>query len=178
MNKIPDKVIQFIEKTMETWRVELWAGRKNLAEVKIQRGIFQGDALSLLQLVIAMMPLNHILRKCTAGFKLCKSPEKISHLMYIDNMKLFAKKKKTKRIVNLNTDSENIQSRYRNGVWHRNMHPASNEKWETWLKELNYQIKKKSENSKKRKPTNAWEYWKLKSSNKWRWKKKIKKRVS
>ena len=39
MNKIPDKVIQFIEKTMETWKVELTAGGKGLAEVKIQRGL-------------------------------------------------------------------------------------------------------------------------------------------
>ena len=44
--KISDEVINFIEKTMKTWRVELTAGGKNLAETKIQRGIFQGDALS------------------------------------------------------------------------------------------------------------------------------------
>ena len=70
MNKMPDEVIQFIEKTMETWRVELTAEGKSLAEVKIQRGIFQGDALSPLLFVIAIMTLNHILRKCTAGYKL------------------------------------------------------------------------------------------------------------
>ena len=45
MYKIPNHVVQFIEKTMETWKVELTAGGKTLAEVKIQRGIFQGDAL-------------------------------------------------------------------------------------------------------------------------------------
>ena len=38
-----------------------------------------------------MMPLNHILRKCTAGYKLSKSQEKINHLMYMDDIKLFAK---------------------------------------------------------------------------------------
>ena len=70
MYKIPDEVIKFIEKTMKTWRVELTAGVKRLAEAKIQRGIFQGDALSPLLLIIAMMQLNHILRKSTAGYKL------------------------------------------------------------------------------------------------------------
>ena len=35
-----DEVIDFIEKTMETWRVELTTGRNSLAEVKIQRVIF------------------------------------------------------------------------------------------------------------------------------------------
>ena len=42
--------------------------RKNLAETKIQRGIFQGDALSLLLFIIAMMPLNYILRKRTKTY--------------------------------------------------------------------------------------------------------------
>ena len=37
------------------------------------------------------MPLNHILRKCAAGYKLSRSQEKINHLMYMDDIKLFAK---------------------------------------------------------------------------------------
>ena len=41
-----------------------------------------------------MMPLNHILRKCTAGNKLSKSQEKINHLIYMDDFKLFAKNEK------------------------------------------------------------------------------------
>ena len=40
-----------------------------------------------------MMPLNHILRKCTAGYKLSRLQEKINHLMYMDDIKLFAKNK-------------------------------------------------------------------------------------
>ena len=79
---------------MQTWREKLTVRGKSLAEVKIQRGIFQGDALSLLLFVIAMMPLNHILRKCTTGYKLSKSQEKINHLMYMDDIKLFAPKEK------------------------------------------------------------------------------------
>ena len=41
-----------------------------------------------------MMPLNHKLRKCTAGYQLSKSQEKINHLMYIDDIKLFANNEK------------------------------------------------------------------------------------
>ena len=70
MHKISDEVMNLINKTMKTWRVELTAVGRRLAEAKIQRGIFQGDALSPLLFLIALMPLNHILRKCTVGYKL------------------------------------------------------------------------------------------------------------
>ena len=86
--------INFIAKTMQIWRVELTAGGRSIAETKIQRGIFQGDALSPLLFIIAMVPQNHILRKCAAGYKLSRSQEKINHLMYMDDIKLFAKNEK------------------------------------------------------------------------------------
>ena len=41
-----------------------------------------------------MMPLNHILRKCTARYKLSKWQEKINRLMYMEDVKLFAKNEK------------------------------------------------------------------------------------
>ena len=43
MYKISHEIINFNERTMKNWRVELTAGGKSLAEAKIQRGIFQGD---------------------------------------------------------------------------------------------------------------------------------------
>ena len=79
---------------MKTWKVELTIGWRSLSEAKVQRAIIQGDALSPLLFIIAMVLLNHILRKCTARYKLSKSQEKISHLMYIDDIKLFAQNEK------------------------------------------------------------------------------------
>ena len=99
MYKISQEVINFIEKNMKPWRVELIAGERILAETKIQRGIFEGYALS--PLIIAMMPLNHILRKCTAGYTLGRSQEKINNLMYMNDVKLFAKKKNEKELETL-----------------------------------------------------------------------------
>ena len=96
--KISHEVINFIEQTMKTCRVELTAGGRSIAETKIQRGIFQ-DAQSPLLFIIAMMPLNHILRKCAAGYKLNKSQERINHLMYMDDIKLFAKNEKELEIL-------------------------------------------------------------------------------
>ena len=48
-----------------------------------------------------MMPLNYILRKCTAGYKLSRSQEKVHHLMDMDDIKLVAKNEK--RTGNSNT---------------------------------------------------------------------------
>ena len=92
--KISDEVINFIEKTMITWWVELSAGGKRLAVAKSQRGIFQGDSLSPLLYIIAMMPLNHLLRKCASRYKLSTSLEKTNRLMYMNGIKLFAKNEK------------------------------------------------------------------------------------
>ena len=52
MYKISEKVIKFIMETMKKWNLQ--------QEVKIQRGIFQGDMLLPLLCVIAIMPLNYI----------------------------------------------------------------------------------------------------------------------
>ena len=74
--KISDEVENFIEKRRKNWREELTAGGKTLTEVKIQRDIFQRDALSQLLFVIAMTALNHILRKCIGEYTITKLQEK------------------------------------------------------------------------------------------------------
>ena len=40
MYKISYEVINFIEKTMKTWKVELTVEGRSIAEAKVQRGIF------------------------------------------------------------------------------------------------------------------------------------------
>ena len=44
--------------------------------------------------VIATMPLNHILNKCTCGYKLTIAQETINLLIYMYDIKLFVIKKK------------------------------------------------------------------------------------
>ena len=69
MYQIFDKIIYFITKAMENWKVELAAGGQTQREVKIQRDIFQDNSLTPLLFVIAMMLFNYMLRKHTSGFK-------------------------------------------------------------------------------------------------------------
>ena len=91
MYKISGEVIKFNENIMENWRVEVKVGGKSLAEVKIWRGIFQGDALSLLLFVIVRIPFSHISRKYASGYKLTKLQKKLNQLMHMDDIKLFTK---------------------------------------------------------------------------------------
>ena len=81
----------YLTKYIETWRVELTTEGKSLGEVKIQRGIFLEDTLSPLLFVLVIILLSHILRKCTVGYTLRTLQEMINHLMYMDDIQLFAK---------------------------------------------------------------------------------------
>ena len=80
MYKISNKGINFIMEAMTNWKMKSTAGGKSLAEVKIQKSIFQGDSHLPLLFVMAIMPLNYILRKSTRTCKFTKSQKKINHL--------------------------------------------------------------------------------------------------
>ena len=63
--KTSDEIIKSIENTMKISWIELTARGKSLVILKTQKGNLKGDAQSLLLFVIAMMPLDYIIRKCT-----------------------------------------------------------------------------------------------------------------
>ena len=86
---------QFLEESMKTWRVELTCGERMLGEVKIKRRIFQGDTLSPLLFVIALIRLTNIFRKLKVGYEFSKSREKVNHLLIMDGFKFYAKNEKS-----------------------------------------------------------------------------------
>ena len=53
----------FLEKSMEQWKLFLMSTGENLDEVDVKRGIFQGDSLSPILFVLSMVPSSLILRK-------------------------------------------------------------------------------------------------------------------
>ena len=61
-----------------------------MENVKIKRGIFQRDSLSPLLFVVCLIPFIQILRKVKCGYAL-KSSDKLNHLIFIDDLKVFAK---------------------------------------------------------------------------------------
>ena len=74
-------VRSFVNALMKQWNTELTASNPRLGNVKIRRGIFQGDSLPPLLFVLVMILLTLVLRQT----------KKINHLLSIDDLKLFAK---------------------------------------------------------------------------------------
>ena len=88
---IASNVEKMLTASMQGWRTELTCCNESLGQVRFRRGIFQGDSLSPLLFVIAMIPLNLILRKMKIGYQFSSNKEQINHLMFMDDIKLFAK---------------------------------------------------------------------------------------
>ena len=78
--------------SMGKWKVMYCSGNSELGEVEIKRGIFQGDYLSPLVFVLAFIPLRLILRK--AAYEFLESKEKINHLLFMDDLKLYSRSEK------------------------------------------------------------------------------------
>ena len=65
-----------------------------LREVEIKRGIFQGDSLSPLVFVLALIQLSLILRKAKAACEEKIGKGKINHLLFMDDLKLYSRNEK------------------------------------------------------------------------------------
>ena len=65
-------------------------GNSELGEVEIKQGIFQGDSLSPLVFVLALILLSLILRKAKVAYEFSESKEEINHLLFMDDLKLYS----------------------------------------------------------------------------------------
>ena len=59
--------------------------------IQIRRGIFQGDSLSPLIFCIALIPLTNELNRADCGYQVYGTERKISHLLYMDDLKLLGR---------------------------------------------------------------------------------------
>lgn len=90
------QVVNLLEHLMQTWRTNLIVktteGEYKTAEIKIKRGIFQGDTLSPLWFCLALNPLSQMLNNNKYGYILNKVRSvRISHSLYMDDLKLYAR---------------------------------------------------------------------------------------
>ena len=85
-------VIELISNSMRTWNTRLEYLGDEIAGVDIRRGIFQGDSLSPLLFITALIPLSVLLREASQGYKF-REGRKVNHLLYMDDLKLYGKSK-------------------------------------------------------------------------------------
>ena len=105
-------MITFTKKAMTYWtRMRLHAENELIEteDIKIQCGIFQGDSLSPLLFHISLIPLMQQLNRLNTGYEEHITKTKISHLLYMDDLKLIAKseeeiRKKIQTVKNFSDD--------------------------------------------------------------------------
>ena len=91
---VVENIKNLLVNSMEKWKVMLCSGNSEFGEVEIKRGIFQGDSLSPLVFALALIPLSLILRKAKAAYGFSESKEKINHLLFMDDLKLYSQSEK------------------------------------------------------------------------------------
>ena len=82
-------IIELLKRCMQSWRTVLFSGKNKLGKVNIRRGIFQGDSLSPLLFVVALIPVIIILRALKQGYSFGKGKERLNHLSFIYDLKLY-----------------------------------------------------------------------------------------
>ena len=88
---VAENIKSLLVNSIEKWKVMLYSGNSQLGEVEIKHGIFQGDYLSPLVFVLALIPLSLILKKAKAAYKFSESKEKINRLLFMDDSKLYSR---------------------------------------------------------------------------------------
>ena len=88
--------------------------------IQIGRGIFQGESLSPLFFCIALIPLTNELNRGDCGYQVHRTERKISHLLYMDDLKLLGRNENDLKIemkivqriskdINMNFGQKNVQ---------------------------------------------------------------------
>ena len=93
MYRVAPEIINFVKIRIKTLKTILILNHGNGSitsnNISINRGIFQGDSFFRLSFCIALFPLSKLLNESNRRYNIFD--QVISHLFYMDNLKLFAK---------------------------------------------------------------------------------------
>ena len=97
MHGFDEVTTNFFKTSITKWRTKLHLSSKESElfsdEIKINSGIFQGDCTSGIHFIICMLPLTFLLNRSNLGYYVGKgkhSEKKINHLIFMDDLKLYA----------------------------------------------------------------------------------------
>ena len=98
--KIDEEIRSFLSNQILKWKTTITLnhteGQIVIPDIKIQRGIFQGDSLSPLLFCLTLDPLSKILKSFDMGYSMSRdrsrksNDNKINHLLFMDDLKLYA----------------------------------------------------------------------------------------
>ena len=92
---VPIVLIDFIKNIVKTWEISIEINTKNGKEkietIKVNRGILQGDSFCVTLFIMSVNPLAWYIRS-TEGYNItCHRNEKITHSLYVDDLKTYHK---------------------------------------------------------------------------------------
>ena len=111
---LPSWIHPFIKSITERWQIVIKLKNKTILEKKIKRGILQGDSLSPLLFVLCMDPLSRKLNSTYPKVEIELPDEHYvsNHLLFIDDLKLFAENEK-----NLKAMKDEVEKQVLQGSW-------------------------------------------------------------
>ena len=95
---VAENTKNFLLKSMNRWKLELTSNGVSLGNVEIRGGLFHSDSLSPLLFVLCMVPLSLILRSAKFHYEFRDKKTRIYYLLFMDDLKWFAKSKLMKTI--------------------------------------------------------------------------------
>ena len=89
----PMGVRNCIRRLTRKWKTEFSVGDRKIVRVNLtlKRGLFQGDSLSPLLFCLSILPLSCALRENGEGFSGYSLGRPISHLLFMDDLKVYAR---------------------------------------------------------------------------------------
>ena len=95
MYRFNEKLIKFMEASMSNWKTTMKLfytdGCITMDQIRIKRGIFQGDSFSPLLFCLALVPLTSEMATSGYGYKISNASAPITNLSYMDDLKLYSK---------------------------------------------------------------------------------------
>ena len=95
MHNIPTRITNFITNTMKKWsiilEVKINEKKERIGPVQLKQGIIQGDSFSVRLFTLCLNPTAWWLRSIEGYTYSHNKQEKLTHLLYVDDLKTYQK---------------------------------------------------------------------------------------